>query len=715
MKQNGLKTFFSPKSVVVIGASDRPGSVGGDVLRNLRTAAFAGPVYAINPQHSVIQGREAYASLEELPSPPELAVVCTAAETIPDLVTKCGLCGVEGVIVISAGFRETGTAGRALENSLKGRLREFPRMRMIGPNCLGIVRPPSGLNASFSPVMPRKGRMTLLTQSGALATAIMDWSVERDVGFAACVSVGNMVDVGMGDLIDFFAEDDQTDALLLYLEGLVDAQGFISAARACSGKKPIVAFKTGRFEESARAAASHTGAIASQDAVFDAAFRQAGIERVHSIEELFDCARLLAGRRHALGNRLAIVTNAGGPGIMASDAWLASGGRLANLADATVSGLNRVLPSCWSHGNPIDVLGDATVDRFRSAIQLALADPQVDTVITILTPQTMTEPDLVAEAVAAAQQQSSKMIVACWMGGPAVQRGRQVLRAGGVPVFDFPEAAVQALHHLVSAGERRLAVQTEPLPLPSNNRAVFSKDRSIFWRTKLKDAPGLVNEVSSKQLLAECGIQVVPTHVAHTVEEAVALAGQISYPVVLKVLSPDISHKTDVGGVLLNLANADQVRDAYRKIRESVAVRAPQARWEGIAVQPMVSSSRGVELLLGMKHDSQFGAIVLLGAGGITAELQKDSVLELAPLDSKSWDHMLHALRLYPLLEGYRGRPGVNLAALQDTVFRFAHMFEELPELETAEINPLLATAGGVIALDARMFSAPRRSTPRDS
>ncbi|MFO0918793.1 MAG: acetate--CoA ligase family protein [Planctomycetaceae bacterium] len=707
MPRHGLTSFFSPKSIAVIGASDRPGSVGRDVLKNLRSASFAGPVYAINPRHAVIQGRESYPSLEDLPAPPELVVLCTAAETIPDLVTKCGLCGVEGVIVISAGFREMGTAGRALENLLKGRLREFPKMRLIGPNCLGIIRPASGLNASFSPVMPRPGRMTLLTQSGALATAIMDWSLERDLGFSACVSVGNMVDVGMGDLIDYFADDEQTDALLLYLEGMVDAPRFISAAQACSGKKPVVAFKAGRFEESARAAASHTGAIASQDAVFDAAFRRAGIERVHSIEELFDCARLLAGQRHALGNRLAIVTNAGGPGIMASDAWLASGGRLADLSDTTVLRLNQALPSCWSHGNPIDVLGDAPMDRFRSAIQISLEDPQVDTVLTILTPQTMTEPDLVAEAVIAAQQQSSKTIVACWMGGPAVQRGRQSLRAGGVPVYDFPEAAVQALHHLVSAGERRLAAKTVVPPTPSPAQAVLSQDRCAFWRTKLKDAPGLVNEVLSKQLLAECGIRIVPTHVAQTDDEAVELAEGIRYPVVLKVLSPDISHKTDVGGVLLNLADSDQVRDAYRKIQQSISERAPLARWAGIAVQPMISSSRGVELLLGMKRDLQFGSIVLLGAGGITAELQKDTVLELAPLDGQSWNHMLHTLRLYPLLEGYRGRPGVNLAALHETVLRFAQMFDELPELETAEINPLLATAEGVIALDARMISAP--------
>lgn len=705
MNHSNLTSFFSPRSIAVVGASDRPSSVGGSVLANLRSAPFAGPVYAVNCQHLEIQGQKAYVSLSELPSIPQLAVLCTAAETVPDLITECGQCGIEAVIVLSAGFRETGAEGRALEAKVKSRLHDFPRLRMIGPNCLGIVRPSSGLNASFSPVMPRAGRLTLLTQSGALGTAIMDWSLERGIGFATCVSVGNMVDVGMGELIDYFSSDEQTEALLLYLEGLADAHDFIAAAQACSRRKPVIAFKTGRFEESSRAAASHTGAMASLDAVYDAAFRRAGVERVQSIEELFDCAELLAGCRHACGNRLAIVTNAGGPGIMASDAWLARGGRLAELSGETIAELNRVLPVCWSHGNPIDVLGDASVDRFQAAIRLALADAGVDALIVILTPQTMTQPDRTAEIVVAAQRESSKTIVAAWMGGHAVQQGRGILHAGRIPVYEFPEGAVQALHHLVSAGERHqasAALSAEPERKP---QYLLTPDRIISWRAKLASSPGLVNEVLSKTLLEECGIPIVATRVARSAHEAETLADELGYPVVLKVLSPDISHKTDVGGVLLNLANAEQVSAAYGRIQETVRQRMTEARWEGVAVQPMVSSARGIELLLGMKRDPQFGPVILLGAGGITAELQKDSVLELTPLDNPAWEHMLHSLRLYPLLEGYRGRPGVNLSALRQTVMRFVQMCHEFPELETAEINPLLATADGVIALDARLIA----------
>ena len=576
MPHGSLDAIFAPKSIAVVGASDRIESVGGSVFANLRTAPFPGALYPVNVHHSVVQGEPAYASIRALPAAPDLAIVCTAAETIPDLVLECGQSGVRGLVVISAGFRETGAAGRELEARLKARLREYPSMRMIGPNCLGVLHPSLKLNASFSPVLPRPGRITLLTQSGALGTAIMDWSMEREIGFAACVSVGNMVNVGMGELIDYFADDDETDALLLYLEGLDEANHFIAAARACSRRKPVIAYKAGRFEESSKAVASHTGAMASQDAVYDAAFRRTGIERVHSIEELFDCARLLAGKRHAMGNRLAIVTNAGGPGIMASDAWLALNGCLAELTSDTRTSLDQALPSCWSHGNPIDVLGDASADRFETAIRLALADPNVDALMVIVTPQTMTDPVQIAEAVIVAQQKSTKTIVASWIGGPAVQQGRGVLRAGGIPVYDFPEAAANALHHLVNQGLQPRAIVPAVAANESATPRILSLERISSWRTRLAASPGLVDEVQSKNLLAEYGIPIVPTKVAHSPDEAVDLADQLGYPVVMKVLSPDISHKTDVGGVVLNLANAERVRDGYAAIRESVQQRAPR-------------------------------------------------------------------------------------------------------------------------------------------
>ncbi len=711
--RRSLNSIFAPNSIAVIGASDKPDSVGGAVLSNLKAGGFRGPVFAVNRKQGIVNGETAFASIAELPETPDLVVVCTPAESVPALIRDCGHRDVTGMIVISAGFRESGLTGKALEAEILKARREFPNLHFIGPNCLGILRPSNQLNASFSPVMPRSGRLTFLSQSGALCTAILDWSIEREIGFATCVSVGNMADVGMGDLIEFFADDDQTDALLLYLEGLDNAPHFLSAARACSLRKPVIAYKAGRFAESAHAAASHTGAIASSDAVYDVAFRHAGIERVNSIEELIDCARLLVDQDLTTSGRLAIVTNAGGPGVMASDKYLALGGRLAALTNESVASLNAALPPCWSHGNPIDVLGDASVERFRLATDLVLKDPNVDILLVILTPQAMTEPARIAEMVVTARRETRKPIVASWIGGPAVQSGRKILRDASIPVYDFPEEAVQALSHLVSSGRMRLnATREPPVKPPSVQRnstahePYVTPDREARWHDELAKASGLLGEVRSKQLLAEYGIPVVSTCVAHSEDEAVTFAEQCGYPVVLKILSPDISHKTDVGGVILNIANADAVRRNYSTIIEEVRKRVPTARLEGLAVQRMVSATRGIELLLGMTRDPQFGPVFLVGAGGVTTELQHDSALELPPLDDHLIDQMLRSLRLFPLLDGYRGRPGVNLTQLRSLVVRFARLVQEFPEISMAEINPLLATPDNVIALDARIIVA---------
>lgn len=700
---SALNAVFSPQSIAVIGASDRLNSVGRAIYSNLRQSPFAGPVYAVNHKRAVVQQEQAYSSILQLPTVPDLAVLCTAAPTIPDLVRQCGEFGIRGLIVNSAGFRESGTTGRELENRLKSVLHEYPHMRMIGPNCLGVIRPSIGLNASFSSVFPNAGRLTLLSQSGALATAIMDWSRDHGIGFATCVSVGNMTHVGIGELIDYFACDDQSDAILLYLEGLDEAAHFISAARSCSLRKPVIAFKSGRFEESSKAIASHTGALVSQDAAYDAAFRRAGIERVDSIEQLFDCANLLSGPRRATGRRLAIVTNAGGAGIMACDAWFALNGKLAELNDMTHSLLDEALPSCWSHGNPIDVLGDATAERFGTAIRAALEDENVDSMMVIVTPQTMTEPIRIAEALVAAQRESQKAIVGCFIGGQTVEKGRQILRHAGLPVYEFPEGAANALHHLLTAGSRT-RLRQEPIcmteevpPQPSS--------KVLLWRNWLAGQFGQIDQLHCRNIISDYGIPIVPTLVAKSQDDAVKLAAAIGYPVVMKVMSPDISHKTDVGGVKLNLADAEHVTSAYLSIEQSVKYRAPYARWEGVVVQPMVAETRGIELLLGMKRDPVFGPIILLGAGGITAELQKDTVLELTPVDDSAWERMLQSLRLSPLLQGYRGRPGINLKMLRQAVMQFVQLTTDLPRLASVEINPLLATAEGVTALDARMIA----------
>ena len=717
-----LNSIFKPTSVAVIGASDQPGSVGHAVYANLKLGGFAGRVIPINQKHHLVQGDIAWRSLNDLIHAPDLVVVCTPAAAVPAIARCCGEGNVSGMIVISAGFCETGEAGRRLESELRGVLDEYPGLRLIGPNCLGVLAPHCGLNASFSATMPRAGNLAVISQSGALCTAILDWSLERDIGFSGLVSVGNMVDVGMGDLVDYFAADEQTSAIVLYLESLTDARHFIAAARACTRIKPIIAMKAGRFAESSQAALSHTGAIAGVDAVYDAAFRRAGIERVFSFDDLFDCAKLLRGQGAIAGPRLAIITNAGGPGIMASDAWLAQRGQLAHLSPETVEALNRVLPPQWSHGNPVDVLGDAHADRYAAALKIVTADPEVDSIVVMLTPQSMTDPTEIANTVAAVPMPPEKRLLAVWMGGPSVRRGRQILDASHIPVYTTPEQAMNALAHLVTAS--RLREQAAPLSLPpaapwagngdferqANSSAAAERDTK--WRSILAQSSGLLGEATAKQLMADYHIPVVPTVIATSARQAADLAVQCGFPAVLKIVSPDISHKTDVGGVELNLADVAAVITAYDRMTDSVARKQPQARIEGVTVQPMITASRGIELLLGATRDNIFGPVVMVGSGGVTAEIQSDAAMQLPPLSERRIAAMLRDLRIAPILEGYRGRPGVNLPKLTETILAFSYLVEDRPELQAIEINPLLATTDTVIALDARVIVWPRRGCP---
>ena len=716
-----LDGIFRPESVAVVGASDKVGSVGYAVYANLKAAKFSGRLIAINQQHNRVQGDPAWPNLDSMTGPIDLVVVCTPAATVPEIARSCGEHQVRGMIVISAGFRETGAAGRKLEMELQEVLRKYPRLRLIGPNCLGVLAPHSRLNASFSATMPRPGGLAVISQSGALCTAMLDWSQDREIGFSAFVSAGNMVDVGMGDLIDYFAADEHTTALLLYMESLSDPRHFMAAARACTRTKPIIALKSGRFAESSQAASSHTGAMAGVDAVYDAAFRRAGIERVFSFDDLFDCAKLLEEHRDTSGPRLAILTNAGGPGIMASDAWLAQRGQMAQLSAESIAALNQTLPTQWSHGNPVDVLGDAPAERFAVALEVVARDPGVDSLIVMLTPQSMTDPVAIARTVAAFQMPAGKPLLAVWMGGPSVRAGRHILEAAKVPVYVTPEQAVNALAHLVSAG--RLREQAAPLSLMSTSGMgadfrtslvpsplTASSQRTGQWRTRLATSTGLLGEVASKELLADYGIPVVSTAVARSAIEAADQAAKFGFPAALKILSPDISHKTDVGGVELNLVNQEAVIAAYERIVASVSRKQPDARIDGVSVQPMVTASRGVELLLGATRDAIFGPVIVVGSGGVTAEIQHDLSMQLPPLSERRVALMLAELRISPILKGYRGRPGVDQQKLTDVILAFSRLVEELPELQAVEINPLLVTANEVIALDARVIVA----TPDD-
>jgi acetyltransferase len=697
-----LEKIFRPESVAVVGASDQPGKVGHTLLHNLRLGGFRGPIYPINSKHSTVQGMPAFPRLGDLPSAPDLAVICTPAPTVPGVIKECGELGTRGAIIISAGFREVGAEGRALEEEIGCEAARHEGLRIVGPNCLGVIAPHAGLNASFAAGTPPTGHVAFLSQSGALCTSVLDWALDEGIGFSYFVSIGNMLDVGVGDLIDYFGADPATDSIVLYVESISDARQFMSAARAFARHKPIVVYKAGRFAQSAKAAASHTGAMAGVDAVYDAAFQRAGAVRVSLVDDLFDCAELLARKRLPKGPRLAIVTNAGGPGVMATDALLSMEGTLAALSEKLLARLNGLLPSCWSHGNPIDVLGDAPPERFAQALEVTLADDAIDAALVVLTPQAMTDPTGAARAVGAVAARSLKPVLAVWMGGKSVREGVELLNERGVPTYNTPEHAVRSFMHLISYAKNLETLYETPRDVPLK----FTVDRAaarLRFHDLAASGASILSEDASKELLDAYGVPSAMPLRAPTADEAVKVADLIGYPVVLKIASPDITHKTDVGGVALDLLNAEQVRSAFARVTGAAHQKRPQARIEGVTVQRMISAPDGVELILGAKQDPIFGAVILVGAGGITAELFQDRALGLPPLNERLATRMLQSLRSWPLLNGYRGRPAVNVERLIEVIMRFSYLVADFPEILEIDINPLLVTPGQVVALDARM------------
>jgi acetyltransferase len=705
MSVRNLDSLFNPTHVAVVGAGAERTQLGHIVLRNLVDAGFDGVVYPINPNHESVGGIQAYASIAQAPAKPELAIVCTPAAALPQVVRECGELGVAAIAVLSAGFREAGAAGAELERRVAEELARHDGLRLLGPNCLGLIVPRLGLNASFAGAMPSDGHIAFVSQSGALATSVVDWAQAEQIGFSHVVSLGNMLDVDLGDLIDYLARDTRTRSIFLYVESVTEPRKFMSAARAFVRSKPIIVYKAGRFAASAKAAVSHTGAMAGEDAVYDAAFRRAGLVRVQRIEDVFASAELLAREPPIRRGRLAIVTNAGGPGVMAADALLARGGALAELGSATLATLDAALSPAWSRANPIDVLGDAPPQRFADAARAALADSQVDAVLVILTPQAMTDAAGTADAVLAARGERSqigqqKPLVAVWMGGRSVREGRERLSAGGVATYAYPEQAIGAFMDLVSYSHNLRTLHETPRTIPVS----FALDRGRakeLMGAVLSEGRGALSEISSKTLLDAYEIPVTKPLPALSAEDAVAAAEHVGYPVVLKVRSPEVTHKTDVGGVELGLGSAEEVRAAHDRILASVREHRPQAEVQGVTVQPMARSS-GYELVLGARKDPTFGAVILLGAGGVAAELLRDQALELPPLNEHLAVTMLQSLRIWPLLAGHRGRARIDLDALLEVVMRFSYLVADYPEISEIEINPLLAGVEGSVALDAR-------------
>ncbi|MFY9741076.1 MAG: bifunctional acetate--CoA ligase family protein/GNAT family N-acetyltransferase [Candidatus Sulfotelmatobacter sp.] len=698
----GLDALFDPRSVAVIGATDRADTVGRTVMQNLLQGTFRGKVYAVNPKRSEILGVKAYKSIRDIPDPIDLAVLATPAATIPALIAECVDAGTKSAVVISAGFRERGAEGVALEEQIQEQLARGS-MRLIGPNCLGVMNPAAGLNATFAKDSPKAGNVAFLSQSGALLTAILDWSHRENVGFSAIVSTGSMLDVGWGDLIYHFGDDPHTKSILLYMESIGDARSFLSAAREVALNKPIIVIKAGRSDAASKAAASHTGALTGSDEVLDAAFRRSGVLRVHSIADLFYMADVLGKQPRPAGPRLTILTNAGGPAVLATDALVANGCELARLSENTLQALNEFLPSHWSHNNPIDVLGDADSERYGKAIEIASQDPNSDGLLTILAPQGMTDPSEVAKRLRHYAHSTGKPVLASWMGGVSTAEGEDILKTAGIPTFLYPDTAARAFAYMwrYTYNLRGLYETPSLTESPQLDDVALTSVRHLIENVRASGRT-LLNELESKQLLSLYGIPTVETRAARSEDEAVSHSREIGFPAVLKVFSETITHKTDVGGVKLNLSDEDAVRAAYRHIESSVAEKLGPGHLSGVTVQPMVQSD-GYELILGSSIDPQFGPVLLFGSGGQLVEVYKDRVLSLPALNTTLAQRMMEHTQIFRALKGVRGRKPVDLTALEGLVVRFSQLVVEQPWISEIEINPLLASPERLLALDARI------------
>jgi acetyltransferase len=705
MSRHYLKHLFQPRAVAVFGASERPESVGGRILANLRQGGFAGPIYAINPKHSTVAGHPCHAGIAEVPGPVDLAVIATPGPTVPGVLRACGERGVRAAIIITAGFGETGKAGRVLEEQVLAIARQF-RMRLLGPNCLGLMRPSLGLNATFSKSEARPGGLALVSQSGALCTAIVDWGQAHALGFSAVVSTGAAVDVDFGDVLDFLAQDPETKSILLYVEGVRHARSFMSGLRAAARLKPVIVLKAGRHEQGTRAAVTHTGAIVGGDDVFDAALQRAGVVRALSIEQLFAAAQLLDKNCLTGGKSLCIITNGGGLGVMAIDRAADLGLDFAVLSAGTLAALDAVLPAHWSHANPVDILGDAGPERYAAAVTACLADADVDGILVLLSPQAMTDGSACAQAVLSASHEADKPVLACWMGGESLQAGRELLASGGVPEFNSPEAAVEAFAFLTSHCHNQRLLMQVPGPLAPSSAPDINAARQLIQRV-LGEGRTLLDGIEARAVLQAFSIPVNPCVACTSAEAAVSAADTLGYPVVMKIHSHDITHKSDVGGVRLSLGTREAVQEAFTTMLATVRVKQPQAKILGVTLEAMVHSRHARELMIGVLRDPVFGPAISFGAGGVNVEVLRDRAISLPPLNTFLSERMIDQTRIAPLLGAYRGQPAVPRAALVQVLRCVSELCSEVPELLGLDINPLLADENGVLAIDARITIAP--------
>ena len=706
-----LDPLFKPKHVAVIGASESPGSVGRTLLSNLISSPFGGTVYPVNLKRQSVLGIKAYPSLRAVPAQVDLAVIATPAQTVPSIIGECVERGVQGAIIISAGFKERGESGIALEKEVLDTARKG-NMRLIGPNCLGVMHPPTGFNATFASSIANPGNVGFISQSGALCTSILDWSYKENVGFSSFVSIGSMLDIGWGDLIYYLGDDPNTRSIVIYMESIGDARSFMSAAREVALSKPIIVIKAGRTEAAAKAASSHTGSMTGSDEVLDAAFRRCGVLRVDRISDLFHMAEVLSKQPPTKGPRLTIVTNAGGPGVLATDALLTSGGELATLSDTTHEELNKVLPEHWSHGNPIDLIGDASPERYTDTLKVLQNEKETDGLLVVLSPQSMTNPAETAFQLTEISNEFNKPVIASWMGGESVDKGLQMLNTAGIPTFSYPDTAARMFAYMWQHEYRlRALYETPSLATAEGEAAPEPEEASKIIETARDEGRTLLNEYESKLLLSAYGIPTVPTHLALSPDDAVEKANEIGYPVVIKIHSNTITHKMDVGGVRLHLRSDDDVREAYQTMEDNVRVMKGEGHFLGVTVQPMEKLD-GYEVILGSTTDAQFGPVMMFGTGGSLVEVYKDSALGLPPLNTTLARRMIERTRIFTALQGVRGRAPVDVDALERLMVRFSQLVVEHPWIKEIEMNPLLASPERLLALDARVVLHPANMPP---
>jgi acetyltransferase len=701
-----LDCLFKPQSVALIGATPRAGTVGDLILRNLRTAEFAGPLMLVNPTHGMIGGMPAYPDVKSLPNTPDLAIIATPPATVPALIAELGSRGTRAAVVITAGFGELGAEGKALQQSILAAAKPY-LLRIVGPNCIGVMVPGAHLNASFAHLTPPEGGIAFVSQSGAIVTALLDWAAPRDIGFSHIVSLGDMADVDFGDMLDYLGDDPKTRAILLYVEAVTSARKFMSAARAAARRKPVLVVKVGRFAQSQKAAASHTGALAGSDKVYDAAFRRAGMLRVRNMAELFEAAETLATTEPQQGDRLAILTNGGGPAVLATDELIERGGVLASLSPATVARLNDCLPRTWSHSNPIDMVGDADAARYRATLEAVLDDRDIDAALVINCPTAMQPPLDLARAVidvmaAHPLHFSGRNVFANWIGDHAAAPARKLFADAGIASYETPDAAIRGFMNRVDY-RRNQELLLETVPAHAEGLAYDRRGAAALLKTALDAGREWLEPEEVASLFVAYAIPFVATRIARNPDAAAAIAAAIAKPVALKIHSPDITHKSDIGGVALNLTTPDEVRNAALKMLSRVTAAAPEARLDGFVVQEMVTRTGALELLAGVTDDVLFGPVILFGQGGIAVEILDDTTIEFPPLNPNLARAQIARTRVSRLMRGYRNQPATNTDAVADVLIRLSQLVADHAAVTEIDINPLLADGAGTIGLDGRV------------